>query len=159
MPYIIDGHNLVPKIPGLNLADVDDEDRLVEILLKFCHHQEKRIEVFFDKSPPGGVRSRNHGPVTARFVPEGTSADEAIYRRLKQLGRAARNWIVVSSDQRIRAEALAVHSQYLSSEDFAITMLHKLASHQNKLSESEEVQMNREEIEEWMRLFNPKEKE
>ena len=25
MPIIVDGHNLIPKIPGLNLSDLDDE--------------------------------------------------------------------------------------------------------------------------------------
>jgi len=156
MPYIIDGHNLVPKIPGLNLADVDDEDRLVELLLKFCHHQRKRVEVFFDRSPPGGVRSRNHGLVVARFVPEGITADEAIHRRLMQLGRAARNWTVVSSDLQIQAEARAVHSHILSSEDFAGQVFQIVDDSHNNKEEDKEVHMDPEEIEEWIRLFDSK---
>jgi hypothetical protein len=32
MPYIVDGHNLIPKVPGLNLQDMEDELQLVELL-------------------------------------------------------------------------------------------------------------------------------
>ena len=31
MPYLIDGHNLIPKM-GLKLADLDDEMQLIELL-------------------------------------------------------------------------------------------------------------------------------
>ena len=27
MPYIIDGHNLIPKVSGLSLGDMDDEQQ------------------------------------------------------------------------------------------------------------------------------------
>ena len=32
MPYIIDGHNLIPNVPGLDLNKIDDE-----IQLKLLH--------------------------------------------------------------------------------------------------------------------------
>ena len=35
MPYLIDGHNLIPKL-GLRLDSVDDEMELVAILQEFC---------------------------------------------------------------------------------------------------------------------------
>ena len=71
MPYIIDGHNLIPKIPGLSLQEMDDEQHLLEMLQEFCRRQRKQVEVFFDNAPPGGVRARNLGLVTARFVRQG----------------------------------------------------------------------------------------
>ncbi len=119
MPYLIDGHNLIPKVPGLSLQEMDDEQHLLEMLQEFCRRQRKQVEVFFDNAPPGGVRARNLGSVTARFVRQGTTADDAIRKRLANLGRAARNWTVVSSDQAVQAEARAVQAQPMPSESFA----------------------------------------
>ena len=85
MPFLIDGHNLIPKIPGLSLQDMDDEQQLITLLLEFCRLQRKQIEVFFDNAPPGGVRARNFGNVIARFVKQGSSADQAIHQRLERL--------------------------------------------------------------------------
>jgi len=76
VPYLIDGHNLIPKIPGLMLEDIDDENQLLELFDQVCRSQGKQAEVFFDNAPPGGVRAHNYGLVVARFVRQGTSADE-----------------------------------------------------------------------------------
>ena len=35
MHYLIDGHNLIARVPGLSLADPDDEVKLLQ-LLKRC---------------------------------------------------------------------------------------------------------------------------
>src|SRR5512137_1181649 len=98
MPYLVDGHNLIPKIPGLNLQALDDEEQLIQLLQEYCRRERKQVEVFFDNAPPGGVRARTFGLVTARFVRQGSTADQAIRERLVRLGRLARNWTVVSSD-------------------------------------------------------------
>ena len=86
MPYIIDGHNLIPKIPGLSLQDLDDEIQLVKMLQEFCRINRKQVEVFFDNAPPGQPVARNYGSVVARFVREGGTADRAIHNKLKRLG-------------------------------------------------------------------------
>ena len=44
MPYIIDGHNLIPHV-GLRLNALDDEMALVEMLREFCRVKKKRVEV------------------------------------------------------------------------------------------------------------------
>ena len=126
MPYIIDGHNLIPKVPGLSLQEMDDEQQLLEMLQEFCRRQRKQVEVFFDNAPPGGVRARNLGSVTARFVRQGATADDAIRKRLGNLGRAARNWTVVSSDQAVQAEARAAQAQSMPSEAFARLLVQAL---------------------------------
>ena len=154
MPYLIDGHNLIPKIPGLMLEDVDDENQLLELLIKFCQHQGKHVEVFFDNPPPGGLRARNYGMVVARFVRQGTSADEAIRGRLVRLGRAARNWTVVSSDQEIQVEARAVRAHYISSEAFAELLLKTLDEAHKDKGEHEENNMDPKELDDWLKLFN-----
>lgn len=153
MPYIIDGHNLIPKVPGLSLQELDDEQHLLEMLQEFCRRQRKQVEVFFDNAPPGGVRARNLGSVTARFVRQGTTADDAIRRRLANLGRAARNWTVVSSDQAVQAEARAVQAQVMPSEAFARSLVQSLDDSRADQGEIPDAALNPDEVDEWLHLF------
>jgi uncharacterized protein len=153
MPYLIDGHNLIPKIPGLALSDVDDEDRLVEILQEFCRRQRKQVEVYFDNAQPGSPRGHNFGLVTARYVRQETTADNAIRGRLTRLGREARNWIVVSSDLAVQSSARAVQAHFVSSEAFASLLLQTLAKADKDQGENSEISLKPDELDEWMDLF------
>lgn len=119
VPYIIDGHNLIPRIPGMSLGALDDELELVQRLQAFYRKERKPVEVYFDRAPAGRQGSRKMGSVTVHFVREGLTADEAIRRRLQRLGGDARNWTLVSSDHQVQAEARAVHARVLTSEQFA----------------------------------------
>ncbi len=121
MPYIIDGHNLVPRIPGLDLAAIDDELQLVELVQEFCRLRRKSAEIYFDNAPPGQPKVRRSGQVLARFVRSGQTADDAIRLRLQRLGAEARNWIVVSSDQQVQLAARAARAQSVSSEPLLIS--------------------------------------
>ena len=89
MPYIIDGHNLIPKV-GLRLDALDDEMALVEILREFCRIKKKRVDVYFDGAPPGENGTRKFGYVTAHFVRRGRTADDAIHARLRKMGKSAK---------------------------------------------------------------------
>jgi predicted RNA-binding protein with PIN domain len=153
MPYIIDGHNLIPKVPGLRLDAMDDEMQLVEMLQEYCRLRGKQADVFFDNAPPGGARARNFGRVIARFVRQGTTADEAIRARLVRLGRAARNWTVVSSDQAVQASARAAQAHYLSAEAFAEMLAQTLEESQVDLGEDEDARLDPEELDDWLNLF------
>src|SRR4030095_6718911 len=82
MPYLIDGHNLIPKL-GLRLDSPDDEMELIAILQEFSRLERRQVEVFFDGAPAGQARTRKLGSVTAHFVRLGTTADDAIRNRLK----------------------------------------------------------------------------
>lgn len=149
MPYLVDGHNLIPKL-GLRLDSPDDEMELVAILQEFYKRDRKPIEVYFDGAPPAQAGTRKLGTVTAHFVRLGSTADNAIRNRLKSLGKSARNWTVVSSDRQVQAEAHAMRAETISSDSFAATLQDARQSApkvkgERKLSESE--------IDEWMRLF------
>ena len=159
MPYIIDGHNLIPKVPGLSLQQMDDEQHLLEMLQEFCRRQRKQVEVYFDNAPPGGVRARNLGSVTARFVRQGTTADSAIRKRLANLGRAARNWTVVSSDQAVQVEARAVQAQAMPSETFARLLTRALDDSWTDQGEAAETILNPEEVDDWLQLFGSDERD
>jgi hypothetical protein len=153
MPYIIDGHNLIPKIPGLSLENFDDESQLIELLLEFCRLRRKQVEVFFDKAPAGSVRARNFGAVIARFIREGQTADEAIRSRLSRLANQARNWTVVSSDQALQASARRARAHSISSEAFAQELLDALEESRPDGEKRPETQLSSEEVERWLEMF------
>lgn len=153
MPYLVDGHNLIPKIPGLSLSDLEDEQQLLEMLQEYCRVQQKQVEVFFDNAPPGGVRVRNFGRVIARFIRQGTSADAAIYQRLQQLGRSVRNWTVVSSDHAVQQAARQAGAHLLSSEKFALMLRQALQTLPQDKGKADDAALDETEVEEWLRLF------
>lgn len=148
MPYLIDGHNLIPRL-GLSLRAADDELQLVARLQAFCRARRKQVEVYFDGAPPGQAGTRTLGPVTAHFVRQGSTADEAIRRRLQKLGRAARNWIVVSSDHAVQAAARAVGAQALGSEAFAAQVIEAA----REAPATGEEKLSAEEVEAWLKMF------
>ena len=149
MPYLIDGHNLIPKL-GLRLDSVDDEMELIAILQEFCRLERKQVEVYFDGAPTPQAGTRKLGAVTAHFVRLGATADNAIRIRLKKLGRAAKNWTVVSSDRQVQAEARAVHAEVISSNSFA--KLLKQARDSAPKS-AEDRKLSQKEVDDWLKLF------
>lgn len=149
MPYLIDGHNLIPKL-GLRLDSLDDEMELVTILQEFYKRDHKPIEVYFDGAPPAHAGTRKLGSVTAHFVRLGDSADNAIRKRLKSLGKSAKNWTVVSSDRQVQAEVNAARAEVISSDSFAAMLKHSRDSAPKAASDRK---LSDNEIEEWMRLF------
>ncbi len=153
MPFLIDGHNLIPKL-GLSLRNVDDEMELVARLQAFCRAERKPVEVYFDGAPTGQTGTRRLGLVTAHFVRLGSSADAAIRARLKTLGRAARNWTVVTSDRAVQSDARAAGATVVSSEAFAgqVNASVRAPAH----SSGNEAGMSDAEVEEWLSIFREK---
>jgi len=149
MPYLIDGHNLIPKL-GLRLDSIDDEMELVAILQEFCRLERRQVEVFFDGAPAPHAGTRKLGAVTAHFIRLGTTADNAILNRLKRLGKGARNWIVVSSDRQVQAEARAAHAEVTSSDSFAGML--KQARH-SAPKPGDDRKLSSKEVEDWLKLF------
>jgi uncharacterized protein len=158
MNYIIDGHNLISKIPGLDLRMLDDEQRLIELLNRFGQHSRGKIEVYFDGAPLGQGARHNYGRVQAFFVSVSQTADDAIHARLVRLGRAARSWVVVTSDRSVQAAAREAHAGVMSSEDFACHMQASLR--QSSLQDSPASEepapdqpLSAAEVEEWLAIF------
>ena len=149
MPYLIDGHNLIPKL-GLRLDSIDDETELISILQEFCRLERKQVEVFFDGAPTPHAGSRKLGSVTAHFVRLGTTADNAIRNKVKGLGKSAKNWTVVSSDRQVQAEARAAQAEVVSSDSFA-TLLKQARNSASK--PTDERKLSNQEVEDWLKLF------
>jgi len=157
MPYLIDGHNLIPKL-GLRLDSMDDEMELIAILQEFCRLERTpagRVEVYFDGAPTPHAGTRKLGAITAHFVLLTTTADNAIRNRLKKMGKGAKNWTVVSSDRQVQADVRDAKAEILSSEEFAKTL--KRVRNSPRVSKGERV-VSKEEVAEWLRLFDQKKK-
>ena len=152
MKYLVDGHNLIPKMRGMSLQNVDDELRLIEVLQVFCRVRRHAVEVFFDLAPPGMSGKRPAGVVVAHFVRQGRTADEAIVARLDQLGRSAQNWTVVTSDRQVQSEARAHQARLVSSEQFAADLLEVLQQAQTSQSGNHD-KMSEDELNDWLKLF------
>jgi len=152
VPYLIDGHNLIPKVPGISLGDLDDEIRLVQLLQEFCRIKQKRVEVFFDNAPPGGSSTRTFGSVVARFVRQGKTADRAIQEKLSRLGGEARNWTVVSSDHEVQANARVARAKIMRSEAFA-QQLASIGTDLPQDTSEEGLAAASQSVEEWMEIF------
>jgi uncharacterized protein len=153
MPYLIDGHNLIPKVPGFSLSAADDEIHLIELLQEFCRLQRKNVEVYFDKAPAGHQGARHFGMVTAFFVRQDSSADSAIRQRLSRLGKAAANWTLVSSDEAVQAAGRFARAQVLSSEAFVLLLRKTLKRKSGSGFDSSSAQLSPDEVDEWLKLF------
>ncbi|MBW6465725.1 MAG: NYN domain-containing protein [Brevefilum sp.] len=151
MVLIIDGHNLIPHMPGVDLSDPDDEGKLVQLLQEYCRLRRKTAEVFFDKAPVGMAGVRQYGLVKAHFVHEGTTADTAIMAYLKKLGKRAKNTTVVSSDRQVLAAARGAHAATIRSDEFAAAWA-QLAEDEPELDPRDR-QLDEEEVADWEQLF------
>ena len=149
MPYLIDGHNLIPKL-GLRLDSMDDENELIAILQEFCRLERKQVEVYFDGAPTPHAGTRKLGTVTAHFVPLGTTADDAIRRRLKRMGKSAKNWTVVSSDRQVQTETRAAQATVISSDEFARQLKQAQSSAPKPANDRN---LSKQEVDNWLKLF------
>jgi predicted RNA-binding protein with PIN domain len=157
MPYIIDGHNLIPKIPGLSLSDIDDEMQLIKLLQEFCRQQRRRADVYFDNTPPGQPRTRKFGSVTAHFIRQGITADTAIRNRLRKLGRSARNWTVVTSDREVTSASKESHARVITSEVFANNLISNGVVDSFSPETDENLALDEKAVEDWLKIFGEEE--
>jgi uncharacterized protein len=155
MPYLIDGHNLIPKL-GLRLDDPDDEMELGRILQDFARVRRQQVEVYFDGAPPGQAGTRKLGTVRAHFIRLGQTADSAIRARLNRMGKDAKNWTIISSDREVQSAAKVHQAQFVSSEEF-VKLLRTALTTPPKTS-TEEKTLSAREVDEWLKLFDGREK-
>jgi predicted RNA-binding protein with PIN domain len=153
MPYLVDGHNLIPKV-GLRLDSPDDELELVAVLQDFARLKRQQVEVYFDGAPIGQSGTRRLGTIRAHFVRLGQTADNAIRARLIRMEKDARNWIVVSSDREVQGAARASQAQVISSEEF-VKMLREARNSAPK-SNANEKKLSAAEVDEWLKIFGNK---
>ncbi len=151
LQLLIDGHNLIGKIPGLSLADFDDEEQLVAMLRKYAARRRARIVVVFDSGSPGGLsRGLSGGGVETIFAADGhTNADRVLIERIRTAKRP-HEWALVSSDRSIQQEAGRRRMRTIESADFADQLVPPSPAE----SAPEEKPKAEQDIDEWLDLFD-----
>ena len=123
MHYLIDGHNLIAKLPDINLSDPDDEIQLVLKLRQWTAVSLKRVvTVYFDGGIPGGHNvNLSNSQVKVIFVSQGKTADSLIIARINSVKNPP-EYILVTSDQEIIAAANKRKMKHIRSEKFAMRL-------------------------------------
>lgn len=153
MPILIDGHNLIGRLPAISLHDPDDEEKLVRLLRSYRARTGKAISVVFD---PGATfslpQTRRGGGVEIVFAAHGSSADTVIARRVRR-SRNPQEWLVVTSDAELVNTVARLGARVLASDEFAA----ELTAQQDTEAERADVSLSPDEVEAWLHLFRDRE--
>lgn len=161
MHYLIDGHNVIAKMPNISLADPGDEVKLVLRLKSWAAAgRNRRVTVIFDGGLPGGRAPRlSSSTVTVLFAPPGKTADSLLIRHIRRVKNPP-EYTLVSSDRQVIAAAEAKRMRYWRAEEFAEWLAAQSDRHRpqkpattSPTSEREEPHLSESEIEEWLELF------
>ena len=119
MTLLIDGHNLIGAMPGIDLTDPDDEWQLVQRLRPYAAVKRQALTVVFDSGlgPPPSWQLSNE-KVTVRFAPSGVEAD-AIILRLVRASAQPGKITVITNDQGLAGQVRAAGGQVRSATQFA----------------------------------------
>jgi len=151
MPYLIDGHNLIPHVHGLSLEQLDDEQALIARLEAYFQRERKQAVVYFDRAQIGSAEQKR-AFLQVHFVRPPAIADTAILQHLKKLGGEARNWVVVSSDGNVRRGAQKAGARAMSSAAFAKLLEASSAEHASPAASEKEP----DDITGWLESFGRK---
>jgi predicted RNA-binding protein with PIN domain len=159
MPVLIDGHNLIGRIPSLSLSDADDEAQLVMMLRRYATKRRgRRLIVIFDGGVYGHPDNLNGYGIEAHFAKSPRDADSELIRRIRAIKRRD-EWLVVSSDNAVAGAARAHGIPVVGSDAFArqlAKLYEPLASIRDKRNDKP---LSKAEVEEWMRFFGVEEGE
>jgi hypothetical protein len=150
MPILIDGHNLIGRLPDISLADRDDEARLVSRLQGYAGRTGKRVTVVFDRGLPGGrSQALSGGRVEVVFAPTGRNADRVLIARIRR-SRNPRGLTVVTSDREVIAAAERRGARVVHAEAFVSELEPSPAAPSGA---KEDVHLSPDEVEAWLELF------
>jgi predicted RNA-binding protein with PIN domain len=151
MPVLIDGHNLIGRLPDISLGDPDDEVRLVARLQAYAGRTGKRVTVVFDRGLPGGrSRALSRGRVEVVFAPTGRNADMLLMERIRR-ARNPRGLTVVTSDREVIATARDRGARVVRAEEF-VGELEPSPAPQG--TGKPDAHLSPEQVEEWLELFD-----
>jgi len=149
VPILIDGHNLIGRMPTLSLQDPDDEAKLISLLKSYRARTGKSITVVFD---PGGAfalpQTRKQDGIRVVFAPHGSNADAVISRRVGR-ERNPGGWLVVTSDRRLAEIVKQQGARIQSSEEFTA----QLGPSQDSAPDWKDASLSPDEVEAWLAVF------
>ena len=164
---LIDGHNLIGKMPDLRLDDPDDEEKLLIRLRAYRARTGKRLVVYFD---PGiayqSPAHRSNGGISAKQAGSGQQADDLMMQDIRR-HRNPSELIVVTSDHTLQDVARLHGARIVDSATFAAE-LNRLstikgkptvyrrppspASDRDKAKEDDRP-LSEEEVQAWLAIF------
>ena len=165
MLYLIDGHNLIGKMPDIDLADPDDEEKLVHRLQSWAAGDRKRqVHVVFDSGEFGGISPQLSGlRVKVQYARLGRTADDELIRQLKRLNNP-QEYTLITSDREILDVARKRRVGYVLSEEFVTLMTLDAAERlapaevhpdiEHDPGERPEIDVSTAEVEEWLQVFD-----
>jgi predicted RNA-binding protein with PIN domain len=149
MAILIDGHNLIGKMPDLRLDDPADEAKLLVRLRAYRAHTGKHLVVYFD---PGityqSPAHRSEGGISIRQAGTGQQADDLMMRDISRHHNPS-ELTVVTSDHAIQQVARQHGARVVDSATFAA----ELSRPPEKDDVSKTRPLSEEEIEEWLAIF------
>jgi len=159
--YLIDGHNLIGKLPDLSLSDPDDEQKLIERLHIYAQRIRRPLAVVFDPGsgyvPPHRPR---YGDVKATYAKRGRTADQVIVSRVRK-AHNPRQITVVTSDRALAGKVRAEGAAVVGSEEFVRLLQPAEPTREAEDMEAEaraHVNVSSDEVKEWLRIFGDEKK-
>lgn len=154
--YLIDGHNLIGKLPDISLDDPDDEAKLVLKLMGFAARTGKKISVIFDQGVPAGRSRLGNAVVEVVFANPVGTADALMIRRIHS-ERSPQNLIVVSSDNAVLNAAHARKMRVFTSAQFVAQLATPAPKPPDEdIDKRPDAPVSKHEVEYWLRRFNDK---
>lgn len=157
MHFLIDGHNLIAKMPGISLSDPDDEAQLILRLRRWvAANPKRRVTVYFDGGLPGGRAPHLSATrLEVVFASSGQPADDLLLRHLRRIKNPP-EYTLVTSDRKIVAAAEKRRVTVLLSEDFAPELAEDATAAPPPPREVvEKPLLSEAEVAAWMELFGP----
>lgn len=157
MHFLVDGHNLIAKMPDISLSDPDDEAQLILRLRSWVAASAKRrVTVYFDGGLPGGREPHLSGArLEVVFAAGGRPADDMLIRHIQRVRNPA-EYTLVSSDREIIAAAEKRRMPFLLAQDFAPELAADApAAEPPPPTAADKPMLSDAEVAAWMKLFGP----
>jgi predicted RNA-binding protein with PIN domain len=155
VPILIDGHNLIGRLPTISLGDPDDEARLIQLLQSYQARTGKSVTVVFD---PGWTfalsETRRYGGVKVIFARQGGSADAVILRRVRHSANP-QGYLVVTSDLELARAVTSLGARVRDANAFA----GELSLPGDESPGWKDTSLSDDEVEEWLALFGEQDRE
>ncbi len=156
MALLIDGHNLIAKMPGMSLADPGDEQQLIQILRRYAWRKRKKISVVFDPGllPGLSAPATSGSNINVIYAPQNHTADSVIIQRVKR-HRNPREILVVSSDGEIVRTVQKYGARTISSRAFALELrsVTQPAPNESEKPMAETGTVSPDEVAYWLHVF------
>ncbi|MCS7324014.1 MAG: NYN domain-containing protein [Anaerolineae bacterium] len=154
MPLLVDGHNLIGRMPGLSLEAPDDEARLVAMLRAYVARTGRHVIVVFDPSPNAppsiwGETRHQQGKLEVIFAAAGRKADDVLREHVAH-ARDKQGLILVTSDAAVAHFARQCGLRQVRPSEWFVGELRRVLG----ASPSSAVQsLSAQEVEAWLAIF------